>query len=1369
MTSKAKLALVATFIAAICTVLVWSHSALMADAAPGPTSITTHLKANQGVGVGFGLLAEGESTLTIILRGPDNPNRKISYSEVHNISGEYIWLPDSTEEPTVIVEQTEGEPKVDIDIVAKAHIYKVVGVTPNTGDAVWFSGKLTEESSGGGKGGKSNPPTFTASVADLDIDVDSLALHTDDHWPPSADNDDEEDAREDTSTGGLYLPPSIHTGTFPTLWANISDAAKAKYKTLRIKLRTEWAGPPTPEFVGTLTLNVTAPGVALYTDVIHKDSSGNQYAVCEKVAESGTSSAIPVPPAGLSQSCYIVTNENFTESGGIEATFKWNDGTGTNTPDLRGNVLYYDAIDRVRLVPAWVDLDVDSNNNGTIDFTVAEDLIEDWDESTSSTRVPGKYVPTNWRDKNHNAIPDVADGYNRDGVAQSSDEQNTAETFTPLALQVSDELCNNPDAYVRIRYDLSDPDPDPNGTGGVTTETVARWDSQLLPDRVIYKLPSGDTKRIRIWTVQGNVARNPAKLQDGGHIIDPDHYYRPAELGLVAGERTYFYIEGARDSTAIGDTPIKAEVGLSGSSSPPAASVVCSDRVVVTVGSPMLLFDTDRDNEIRFGDDDAKDMSDYTHPDPDSSDTYAYDRTKNYRFWVNEGRTQEVSAPFDYYTSNPAADQETNQTEVAGGTVNCTDNSVNTLRDLQNFSRLQIRLPAYITSDNIMFYKITVSASGWSSGAAIRMFQAQQANRAYLYGESVAALQENSANYENRPILAIGSAETEIDRSYFTASPSSNTFSRTAMFVFEGVQAGRGTVTVKLYDVFDSSSPKFIAQDCQWLCLDHITKFYEAYTLGGDAHEDPNDSVHGSPAYSVYPGSPPFPAPLGDRPWESDYTLAVHGYNVDDFDKTDWFAATLAKRLWHVGYRGRIGVLYWPDHTQGTATLQNLDPIQDFNRSEYNAWRASNGLRKLLRDLNSVHDQAYNNKIVLYCHSQGNVVGHQALMPRKTFTFSGTVTGQGETNILVSFNVVKTPHQSGTDDANTRQLYRAESGANPTLPTYQYETDQSVLLSIPAVPAGATSAADCATLLAGLWNQQTNTSGVRAIVEQNNPNRVQFFVQHEGKDYNMPLETLAVSAVPNGITCTEGYSDDKLVKKLVSTQAAVPASAFDSKVQMTSFNGYVWLFNVPIFGIRYSQQCQFPGMPDVYGRYPMYRWQDENGEPTQRPYFKVLESQNNSSNFYRFFNPVDYATQNCWEADQAAKPADWGLGDDLFNDYYYRYYDLTEHFYYHTEQADTWLQFPRDSMKTFSYAAQGRMSLGSGSFNTGLYAAGNEYGMGPNTSYGMDDKHIFHSAQFNMNLAWHPVGSKGLCWVYWRKMLEDAAAIGTARLLPEAP
>ena len=257
-----------------------------------------------------------------------------------------------------------------------------------------------------------------------------------------------------------------------------------------------------------------------------------------------------------------------------------------------------------------------------------------------------------------------------------------------------------------------------------------------LPDIVTYTAAGASDCRIRIWTVDGSVARDSRKVQDGGNLIDPDYIYQASTLGLSSGtNHVTLYVEGIRDSTQLGDTRIKLR-GWPGSS---ASADACEDFVLTTVGSAMLLFDTDRDGVIRFGTDDAKDTSDYTHPDPADPDTtkYALDRTLNCRFWVNDSQdggpwwhlTTSAKNPltiwFEQYEDTEIsipANADDQHTNPGAGSPVPTNDSAQTLpcvRALENYSQEFIRLPVFINATNNSRYTVTVSSASGAEQAAV--------------------------------------------------------------------------------------------------------------------------------------------------------------------------------------------------------------------------------------------------------------------------------------------------------------------------------------------------------------------------------------------------------------------------------------------------------------------------------------------------------------------------------------------------------------------------------------------------------------------------------------------------------------------------
>src|SRR6266508_2018153 len=71
-------------------------------------------------------------------------------------------------------------------------------------------------------------------------------------------------------------------------------------------------------------------------------------------------------------------------------------------------------------------LDTDSNNDGAIDDS--DNLIE------ADPATPGTITFVNDDDTDEDGIPDFADGFNRDGLANTGDELTAGEHFVPVKI-----------------------------------------------------------------------------------------------------------------------------------------------------------------------------------------------------------------------------------------------------------------------------------------------------------------------------------------------------------------------------------------------------------------------------------------------------------------------------------------------------------------------------------------------------------------------------------------------------------------------------------------------------------------------------------------------------------------------------------------------------------------------------------------------------------------------------------------------------------------------------------------------------------------------------------------------------------------------
>jgi hypothetical protein len=77
------------------------------------------------------------------------------------------------------------------------------------------------------------------------------------------------------------------------------------------------------------------------------------------------------------------------------------------------------------------------------------------------------------------------------------------------------------------------------------------------------------------------------------------------------------------------------------------------------------------------------------------------------------------------------------------------------------------------------------------------------------------------------------------------------------------------------------------------------------------------------------------------------------------------------KRLFWQGYQGRFGAFRWPTFV----VLSDVPLLNNYDQSEWQAWKSGLGLRNKLLELN----QKYPNQVRLSAHSMGNVVAGEAL------------------------------------------------------------------------------------------------------------------------------------------------------------------------------------------------------------------------------------------------------------------------------------------------------------------------------------------------------------------------------------------------------
>jgi hypothetical protein len=276
------------------------------------------------------------------------------------------------------------------------------------------------------------------------------------------------------------------------------------------------------------------------------------------------------------------------------------------------------------------------------------------------------------------------------------------------------------------------------------------------------------------------------------------------------------------------------------------------------------------------------------------------DSNKHYLFWVNDNCD---ATSYKYFENNylvgPALlvedDQQDGdkinlvpiQTRFSDQIVvhpNCNDNKINGLRDLEDFTRLHIRIDASTAAFPGVTYWMRFEAEDPKEQPVVNLFQAVDPTMNYLIDPETARKQVNATE-----ALSVGSEEVELPGKYI------HTGGAVAPFLLEGAAEGKGRLilTAKLNETD-------IGQASIELELRAINTFYDKYVVKVGEYnvvQDHPDLVRAGTYTSINP--------------TDEYCLYVHGWNMAEWEKDRWAETTL-KRLWWLGYCGRVGIFEWP-------------------------------------------------------------------------------------------------------------------------------------------------------------------------------------------------------------------------------------------------------------------------------------------------------------------------------------------------------------------------------------------------------------------------------------------------------------------------
>jgi hypothetical protein len=305
---------------------------------------------------------------------------------------------------------------------------------------------------------------------------------------------------------------------------------------------------------------------------------------------------------------------------------------------------------------------------------------------------------------------------------------------------------------------------------------------------------------------------------------------------------------------------------------------------------------------------------------------------------------------------------EQDDTEIASAPdYNYTTNGLPAIpcpRDLEDYFRLWTPGVAALMKVLPANYTVQLTLSG---SGQIRIFQAVEPDGGmnYLFDETAASNQ-----VANSTSLYVG----------LLTSSSPIVFSITTNFnehfIFCGAAIGGAQIDLQVLD----ASQNVVADAPAFLQINDIKQMYERWTVGDLPNNAPlTTAIKGTEGLPVGASAFQYTAPQDTN---TPYILFVHGWNMETWEK-DRFAETAFKRLYWQGYHGRFGSFRWPtyyDFPLGSWSWQSFD-LQNFDKSEFNAWQSGIGLLNKLNDLKA----QYPGNVYLLAHSMGNVVAGEAL------------------------------------------------------------------------------------------------------------------------------------------------------------------------------------------------------------------------------------------------------------------------------------------------------------------------------------------------------------------------------------------------------
>ncbi len=318
--------------------------------------------------------------------------------------------------------------------------------------------------------------------------------------------------------------------------------------------------------------------------------------------------------------------------------------------------------------------------------------------------------------------------------------------------------------------------------------------------------------------------------------------------------------------------------------------------------------------------------------------------TNPYTFWINNDTDTDSEVGDDPDSNN----------------ANHSDNVINSIRDLEDFTRLHLDISGMLDLLKNDEIEIVLKYINTSGSPSIKLWKALDNNGGTGYLENTSIAQQHISL--GQPGIISNSQSYVIIQQFWDDLPLGT---QKAYFLFEGVNVGKGEI---IFEV-QKNGQEIGKAPSVWLELKNIKQMYQrARATPSSGFDPPYD-------FSVTPSIPTvswenasdgfsFEQPINE---ENQIIIFVHGWNITN---NEWlsFSETMFKRLWWQGYKGRFCSFNWPTHT-----LSDIFVLDSYNTSEHRAWIYGESLKQYVTSLPSSYDKN------IAAHSMGNIVVGSAL------------------------------------------------------------------------------------------------------------------------------------------------------------------------------------------------------------------------------------------------------------------------------------------------------------------------------------------------------------------------------------------------------